>query len=128
MKQTSRQILLASTSQVIGASETNTVVSEVLSIHNPSRILVDITASSTTIATGVTAKIQDSSDKSTWFTKGSAGNVAIAGDSTYSINLLDTVTGDQAELPLRPFVRVVITSGAGDEATIDSVMVAYEVE
>lgn len=126
MQQTSRQILLNNTNQVIGASETNTVVSEVIRIHDPSRLIMSIVAESGTYAAGITAKIQDSYDKKTWFTKGSGGNVALTSDTTFDINLLETVAGDQAELPLKPYVRVVVTSGAGDAVTISSIWVAFQ--
>jgi hypothetical protein len=126
VQQTSQQILLKGVNQVIGASETNTVVSEKIRIHNPGRIVMDITAASGTYSAGITAKIQDSYDGLTWFTKGSAGNVALTSDTTFQINLLEQVAGDQAELPLKPHVRVVVTSGAGDAVTITSIWVAYE--
>jgi hypothetical protein len=122
----SRDVLLNNTSVVVGASETNTVVSETFRIHDPSRIIVDITASSVTDAgadSSIVAKIQDSSGSGTWSTKGSEGNVAITGNGTFSITLMIENSSDQAELPLRPLGRIVVTTAAGDTATIDNVRV-----
>lgn len=125
MQQTSKEILLNGSSVTIGASETNTVVSDVIRIQDPLHIRIDVKCSGVTAATGVTAKIQDSVDKTVWNTKGSEGNVAITANGTFSIALLAENSSDQAELPLRPFVRVVVTSGAGDAATVTSVMASY---
>jgi hypothetical protein len=130
LKNVSREILLNDTSVVVGASETNTPVSDVLWVQDSLHIRVDITASSVTDASAdssIVAKIQDSVDKSTWNTKGSEGTVAITGNGTFSIVLLAENADDQAELPLRPFVRVVVTTAAGDTATIDSVVVSSAV-
>lgn len=127
MKQTNRDILLDATQQVVGASQTKQVVSEVLRIYQPMRIIIDIACSDSTVATGITAFLQDSSDESTWNSKGSEGQVSITGDGTFSIVLLAENSSDQAELPLRPFIRVAIDSGAGDTVDIDKVVVSYEV-
>lgn len=123
MKQQSKEMLLNNTQVAVGASET-TVISEVFHAQDPLHLLVDIECSSTTVTTGITAKVQDSVDNSTWNTKGSEGNVSITGDGTFTIRLLAENSSDQAELPLRPFVRIVVTSGSSDAVDIDSVMVS----
>jgi len=126
MQLVSTNILKSRTSQAIGASQTDLVISEVLKIDVGTRIRVDIAASSVTSAVGLTVKLQDSMDKLTWSTLSSAGQVAVTVDATVTINLLDTVSGDQVDLPLRPFIRVIITTGAGDAATIDAIFVAHD--
>ncbi len=112
--------LLKNTSVVIGASATNTVVSEVINLSDEDSMCfnVDITAASVTAATGITAKIQDSADNSTWNDK---KTVAISGNGVVSISLQENVAGDQTHLPLRPRLRIVVSTGAGDAVTISSV-------
>lgn len=127
---TSREMLLNGTSVSVGASETNTVVSETFRVGDPRYIVVDIECSSTTVTNAITAKIQDSSGNSSaaaavWNTKGTQGNVSITGDGVFSIVLMIENSSDQAELPLRPLCRVVVTSGVSDAVDIDSVRVSY---
>lgn len=68
--------LLQGTSQTVAASATNTVVSKVFSIHDPSNIVIDITVSDVNDITGITAKIQDQGADAGWNTK---KTVAITG-------------------------------------------------
>jgi hypothetical protein len=126
----SEGVLLNGTSVVIGASETDTVVSKSFRIMNPKYIVVDVECSASTVSTGITAKLQDSSGNNSsgtavWNTKGAEGNVAITGNDTFSFVLMIENSSDQAELPLRPLGRIVVTSGSGDAVTIDSVKVSH---
>lgn len=84
----------------------------------------DITVSATTVATGVTLKLQTrfSADQS-WQDSSSTVSVANGFTGTKTIRLLDTVSADQAYLPLRPLGRVVAVTGAGDSITVTSVII-----
>lgn len=118
--------LLDLTSVVLGASETNTVVSEVVRISDEDSrcINIDITAASTTVATGITAKLQDSAQGGALASWNDNGTVSITGDGVFTIDLLAEASGDQANLPLRPYIRVVVSTGVGDAATISKVLVS----
>ena len=120
-----REQLLNDTSVVIGAGETDTPVTGKISITAADAtdgMIIDITAGSTTVAAGITAKLQSRfSATGGWE---DSKTVSITGDDTFTIKLLPQVTGDQQYIPLRPEIRVVVSSGAGDAATISSVRVS----
>lgn len=120
MKYIDSQELLNNTSVVLGASETDTVVSENFNIDNPLFLAIDITAGSTTVVTGVTAKLQMRSCGGTWI---DSKTVSITGNDDFKIELLAQRSGDQQYLPLRKQCRVVVSSGSLDAATISSVIV-----
>ena len=123
-----REQLLNDTAVVIGASETDTPVTDKISITAADAtdgMIIDITASSVTDAgadSSIIAKLQSRySATGGWE---DSKTVVIAGNDTYTIKLLPQVSGDQQYLPLRPEIRVVVSSGAGDAATISSVRVS----
>ena len=124
---TSRNILINSTEVAIGASETNTIISEVERITgDPTRLIIDIRApqADTTIVNGITAKIQTSSGNGVWVDN---KTVAIADDADiYVIKLLADIAGDQTFLPIRPLLRVVVSSGVGDTTDIEYVIITYD--
>ena len=127
MSWSSISVLKDGENQVIGASETDTVISKTFRVTDPRYIIVDVTAASVTASTGITVKLEDSSGDDVWNTKGAEGNVAIPTNGTFSIKLLIENTSDQAELPLRPLGRLTITTGASDAATITDLKVSiYE--
>lgn len=121
MKIADIEILLDKTAQAVPEETTAQVVSEVFNIYDNRYLLIDIVASDVTDTTGITAVFQDKSGTgSTWTTKKS---VAIEANGQVSISLMPEVAGDQTYLPLRKQGRVVITTGADDEVTIDSIVV-----
>lgn len=117
------ELLLDNTKQAIGASETDTIVSEEFTIDNPEMIIIDIQAlqSQTTVATGITAKLQVSSAGRGWV---DSKTVSIADNADwYTIKIHPNTSSDDAFLPLRKRGRVVVSSGSGDSTRIDSVIV-----
>lgn len=113
--------LLNETSVVIGASETNTVVSENVMIRDGKHLLVEVTAASGTYVTGITLKVQDSVDGTNW---NDSKTAAISADGQVAIKIAPT-TDDAAHLPIRPLVRVVVSSGVGDAVTISKVFICH---
>lgn len=117
-------------SVTVGASATNSVVSgtngrEGFAIQAPfmTAICIDLVCSAVTAATGITAKLQVRHvNTQTWADSKTA---AITANGTTSIRLLPTVAADQAFLPLKSEARVVITTGAGDTATVDAIWVPW---
>jgi hypothetical protein len=110
----------------VGASATNQAITKSFAVSDQDSrtISIDIKYSTATVATGITAKLQSSFDNgTTWI---DSATVAItAGSNTYKSIVLDIAkAADQTYLPLRPLARVVVSSGAGDSATITSVMVS----
>ena len=107
----------------VGASETDSPLSVTFEVSGEdSRVLsVDILYADAVVATGITAKLQTSPDSLNWIdTKTVAITGAVATTTLKSITLNPEVVGDQGFLPLRKYCRVVISSGAGDSATIDA--------
>ena len=111
-------------SVVIGASATDTQISEIVKLSDEDSMTfnVDITAASGTYAAGITAKLQDrASGSESWNDNKTA---AITADGLTTITLQANVSGDQSSLPLRPQVRVVVSTGSGDAVTITKVRIS----
>lgn len=116
----SQNVLLNQASQVIGASVTKQVVSEVFGLSDISRrsLVVKITAADVTVTTGITAKLQHGV-AGTFF---DSADVAIAGNGSVLLQI-DAANGDEGVLlPLGDTARVVITTGTGDAVTVTAVV------
>lgn len=109
-------------STVYGASLTKEPISKNVRIQQgDGPLLVDIKASDVTVATGITAFLQDSSDGFT--TVNNKKSVAITADGTFTISLLADLAGDQSHYPIRNSLRIVLDTGAGDTVTIDEIRI-----
>ena len=115
--------LLGGASVAVGASETDTPVSEVFFVEDPNSMLVELTCSGVTVTTGITAKLQESMDKTNWSDKSATGQVAISANGRFFIRL-SAYNDSNSDMPLADALRVVVSSGAGDAVTVDSVKVA----
>ena len=106
-------------SVVIGATEANIVVDKFrMSELDSKEITVVITASSVTVGTAITAKLQHSYDGGIVFTN--ADTQAIAGNGNISMTfsyVAGTNTG------LGPLARIEVATGSGDAVTIDNVWI-----
>lgn len=111
-------------STVVGASASNSPVTKEFPITagGALNMVIAIDASAVTVGTGITAKLQTAIG-STWQ---DSKTVAIAANGRVYIKLNIEVAGDQTFLPSLNKGRVVITSGAGDTATVASVNVLQE--
>lgn len=121
----SENIVKDGTSVSLGASETNTVVSESFRINDPTRLVVDFYVSAVTDAgsdSSVIVTLQSSSGGDNWVAAKAAAAVTTTGWK--SITLLAELAGDQTYLPLRPLIRVVATTAAGDALTIRDIIVS----
>lgn len=116
--------LAIGTSKVVGASQSNLVISREYPITAGGSIhhVVKIVASSVTVSAGITAKLQ-SAIGSDWQDSKTA---VISANGIVYIKLNAETAGDQTFLPLLNKGRVVITTGAGDAVTIDSINILQE--
>lgn len=120
---TVENVLKGGAAVTLGASETDTVVSETIrmSAEDSKCMLVRLDTSSSTVATGITANLQHSWDGgTTWEDIGSGVQVSLTGDATYQMELEHTAANTTLAWPL---CRVVVSSGSGDAITVDAVYV-----
>jgi len=112
----------------VAAAQTNQVVSKVYHVSDRDSVCysVDIIYSDAVVAVAITAKVQSSPDGgTTWIdAKTVALTAATATATRKTISADINIAGDQALLPLRSLARVVVTTGAGDSITIDSIWVS----
>lgn len=110
--------------QVVGASQTNLPISVEFPITAGGALhfvlALDVTA--VTVATAITAKLQTAIG-STWQ---DSKTVSVTADGRFYIKLNVEVAGDQTFLPLLNKGRLVLTTGAGDTATISAINVLQE--
>lgn len=110
--------------QPVGALVTNQAISKDFPITagGSKNIVVAIKASGVTLAVAITAKLQSGVDGVFFDSK----TASITTNGTVFIKLNVQTVADQTFLPLLCVGRVVITTGAGDAATIDTVNVLQE--
>lgn len=114
-----QQDVTVASSQVVGASTTNQPISKEYRVTSwgALRHVVAIKCSAVTVAAAITAKLQTSVDGGTTWVD--SKTVAVTTNGVFYIKLLSDLAGDQTYLPLLNTARVVLTTGAGDTATID---------
>lgn len=110
--------------QTVGASQTNTVISSEFPITAGGALncVVKLKFSSVTVAAGITAKLQTAIG-SDWVDSKTA---AVSATGAFYIKLQTNLAGDQTFLPLLNKGRLVLTTGAGDTATVTSVEILQE--
>lgn len=110
---------------VLGAGLTKQVVTKETWVtgHGSRALRVDVKVKDVVAGAGITAIVQHASTISGWV---DTKSVSITGDGTFSVTFLDSVAADQTHLPLRPKLRVVITTGAGSAVTVEAVSVMQE--
>lgn len=107
---------------VVGASASAQVLGESGLTGQGSRcIRVNIKAVDVTVATGITVRLQHQIADTYQNLTSANSQVAITADGVYSIKMMIERAADQADMPLSKQLRVVITTGAGDAATITAV-------
>ena len=109
----------------VGASETNLAISEIFTLSAGGAVeglVVKITASGVTLATAITAKLQTAIDQE-WV---DSKTVSITTNGNFYIKLLGNAAADQTFLPLLASGRIVITTGAGDAVTVDTIKILQE--
>lgn len=111
-------------SKTVGATETNTVVSQEWPITAGGSLncVIKIVCSGVTAATGITAKLQTAIG-SDWVDSKTA---SVSGNGNVYIKLQTALAGDQTYLPLLNKGRIVVTTGAGDAVTVSGVHVLQE--
>ena len=108
----------------VAASQTNKVVSKVFSVsmEGSRHMRVKVTTSATTVAAAINFKLQQATGEADTFIT-TTKSTSITGNGDFYLTLNAEVSGDQAELPLMPIARIVVTTGAGDAVTIDNVKI-----
>jgi hypothetical protein len=110
-------------STVIAAAVTAQAVSQPFRVSEACKngIKVVMKVSGVTVVGAISFTIQELR-AGTW-TSVAKTATSITGNGTFVFKLLDTVAGDQADLPLTDMLRAVITTtNAGDKVTVDSVL------
>lgn len=117
--------LLQGAAQAVGASATDTAVSEnwTPTYLDCERLLVAVKASSVTASTGITAMVEQSPDGGTTWADSKSAGVAISGNGWIYIRVNPQTSGDT--VPLAPLLRVTVTTGSGDAVTVDDVRVLF---
>ena len=110
--------------KAVGASATNAVISKEYGVTAGGAMAcaVKVTLSGVTVATGIKAKLQ-SAIGSDWV---DAKDVNVTGNGSVYIKLHYGHADHKDLLPLLNKGRVVLTTGAGDAATVVSVQVLQE--
>jgi len=118
-----REVRLGAGTVVAGASAT-TAMSVPFPISHLTALngVIDATVSAVTVTTGVTLRLQDSSDGVIWNTVKNSAAVTATGEVTIRWNV--EVVGDQGVVPLRPLARLVAVTGASDTVTLSSVRIS----
>lgn len=117
-------------SVVVGASETDTIVTDPWSVSSQDSLytLIKLKCTTVTVAAAITAKLQHSWDGgTTWEAVGNRAQVTVTADGVFLISVISTDTSDAAQLPLWPLARLTLTTGAGDAATVTEVWVSRRV-
>lgn len=109
---------------VVGAAQTDLAITKEFPITawGSRYLVVAVKCSAVTVAVAITAKLQTGVDGNFFDSK----PVSVTADGTFFIKFLPERAVDQTYLPLLSRGRVVITTGAGDTATIDTVNVIQE--
>lgn len=116
--------VVISPSPVVGASQTNSVVTRAYPITAGGSLhhVVVIDATGVTVTTAITAKLQTSVG-TIW---ADSKTVAITATGRFYIKLSAETSADQTYLPLLNNGRVVVTTGTGDTATITAVNILQD--
>lgn len=106
----------------VGSSQTDVVLGlSGLTGEGARSLRVNVKAEDVTIATGVTVQLQHLiADEYVDLTSANS-SVAITAAGVYSIKMDIEIAADQADMPLSKQLRVVCSSGAGDEATFTTI-------
>lgn len=114
---------------VLGASETNTVVSKDTGLSaggavDGFRIMMKV--SSVTVTTAITAKVQQRTLDAWTDLAGANASVSITADGEFVIKQLALIAADQPNFPCSKQIRVLCTTGAGDAVTFDEMVILQE--
>ena len=121
-------VLLAETAQAVAASQTKQIVSRMFLLTGAGMsrgFRVDVSCSSVTSAAGITAILQSSPDGETWADVDATNiKAAITTDGWVGISANAADSTVATKFPVQPRCRVVVTTGAGDAATVDDIIVS----
>lgn len=115
-----------SSAVVIGASETDTVISEEFTVNDSqaSRAFrAAVVCTGITETTGFTFNLQHSYDGSTWADVGDQFQGTLSG-GVANMRAVVNIAADNAQMPLWPLCRFVVSSGSSDALTVGNVYVS----
>lgn len=118
-------VLLNQVNQVIGASATDSPISQEFRVSSKGslNLLVGIKCASVTAGAGITAKLQSSilgGADADWL---DGNTVSITGNGWFYIRMNIQVSADQAKLPLGDVARLLISTGAGSAVTVSELYI-----
>lgn len=121
---TPQDFRLKSPTLLLGASAV-TVISQPIGLtaQGSLNLRVDLKVSGVTVGSGITAKLQHRSITGWTDLAGANATIAITADGEYSMTQLVVRAADQANMPLKKSVRVVITTTASSVLTVNEVRV-----
>lgn len=112
--------LLKSGAVIVGASVSAQVLGETgLTGEGARSLRVNLKASDVTVTTGITVRLQQLIAGTFSNLASANSSVALTADGVYSIKMDIAKSADQVDMPLSKQLRVVITTGTGDAATIE---------
>ncbi len=116
----SEDLLINKTQIAVGASETNTVITNPFraSHEDSMAMMVNVVCTSVSVTNAITANLQDSIDGGT--TWADVKTVTISADGTFEIEVNAWDGGDTI---MHPLLRVTVDSGASDAVDVDNVWV-----
>ena len=126
-----REMILNGAPQTVGASVTNTVISNVWEVdeYMAKNVSIQITTTSQTVTTAITVKLQHSYDGTNFTDVGSPCQVSITGSAgRFFIDAIEGVSADAAVMPIRPKARLVVTTGSSDSVVFSSLIVVAKLD
>lgn len=113
--------------KTLGASETNTVISNVVKLEDKDKMGISVLVTTTAASGTIEVDLQHSPDGSNSWTAVNTTDCRLSFTSATTqrlfVNTLNT--NSKSYLPLFPFVRVVATTAGGESITFSAVHVTY---
>jgi hypothetical protein len=119
-------LLTGSVPTVLGASVSNQVISKEIALTSggSQNLRIDLAVSGFTLGAGISVKLQHKSISAWSDLAGANASVAITANGEFSITQLMARAADQANMPIKKQVRVLITTGAGSAVTVSAIRVS----
>jgi len=128
-----KEVLIKDTSTTLGASETNTPISQNfrISAEGSKFLKVLVVSDTVTAGAGITWTLQqwlgkDEDGNDEWAACGAPKTVSVTGDGVTVLTWNNGLAADAAYLPFTNMARVVMTTGAGSAITVERVSVIQQ--
>ena len=119
-----KNVVLSGQSQTVANATAAVTAPFGMSTQDSLYFLCKVVVASVTAGSGITAKLQESYDGSTWEDVGNRAQVSVTGNGAFEISMIATDTSDAAQLPIWPLCRVAVTAASDATATVTEVWVS----